>query len=802
MQPEIDAQLSNFFEETTPREFARVMRGYDPHQVDEYFKQLDGEVRQHREQVQALQQELSDAHRQIREQERPTYAGLGSRIEQLLRLAEEQATEIAQEARSAANELNAAAKVDAAEVRAAAENEAGELRANAKRETDELRASAEREADAIKTGARREADELTLTTEREVAKLRATADHEVAEKRASIERDIAKLRTTTEREVAQLKASAKRERDEILTTSKRQADEMRSQAQRILEESEAQRAQAEGEFEIQLASRREEAERQEAERLAAAQSATQKLVSEAEQRAATAEQRAAKASAQAEQTRREADQHSRQLVTNAKKNADQIVAQAKSQAEQLLADTKAEIERHRAGAQREVNELSKQKESISTHLAQISQLLGNQMPGLADALQPRQQQAVGTGAKAVGPAPAAPAPASSPQSAPAAPPRNGGPAAPAPQAATRQAAQPTQQARPPQGAQQARRPSSRCRPRARGTTTSGGRSSSRHTRGVRARTSERWPVRRHRPPFVIYNGFIQPGACARPARPRSGHRGLAAVDHQHLAGHVRGGLAGQEDRGAGHLLRPGPPVHRHRGDRGLPGGLVFPEVAVQLGRGPAGAQRVDPDAAGRPLDGERLGQRDQARLGRAVRGQERCRAHPGHGRDVDDRAAAPFRQVLADRVAHVHGRVEVQPDQLVPAGQPEIQERHHEAGPAGVVHHDVQVAQLVDRPRHRGLHRFLHGDVGGKDEGLPAQRGDLRRGLGQPVLTPGHQGQVRPGPGQGDRDRLPDPPGGAGDESFLARQVEERHAQSFHSVGSGAAAGFTRRTISFSTIRT
>ena len=180
MQPEIDAQLSNFFEETTPREFARVMRGYDPHQVDEYFKQLDGEVRQHREQVQALQQELSDAHRQIREQERPTYAGLGSRIEQLLRLAEEQATEIAQEARSAANELNAAAKVDAAEVRAAAENEAGELRANAKRETDELRASAEREADAIKTGARREADELTSTTEREVAKLRATADHEVA----------------------------------------------------------------------------------------------------------------------------------------------------------------------------------------------------------------------------------------------------------------------------------------------------------------------------------------------------------------------------------------------------------------------------------------------------------------------------------------------------------------------------------------------------------------------------------------------------------------------------------------------
>src|SRR6266513_737377 len=102
MQPEIDAQLSNFFEDAPARDFAKVMRGYDPHQVDEYLKQSELEMRQHREQAQALQQELTEAHRQLREQERPTYAGLGSRIEQLLRLAEEQATEIVGEARSAA----------------------------------------------------------------------------------------------------------------------------------------------------------------------------------------------------------------------------------------------------------------------------------------------------------------------------------------------------------------------------------------------------------------------------------------------------------------------------------------------------------------------------------------------------------------------------------------------------------------------------------------------------------------------------------------------------------------------------
>ena len=63
MQPDIDAQLSNFFEESSLRDFARVMRGYDPHQVNEHLKAVDGEMRQYRDQVQALQREqIGRAH--------------------------------------------------------------------------------------------------------------------------------------------------------------------------------------------------------------------------------------------------------------------------------------------------------------------------------------------------------------------------------------------------------------------------------------------------------------------------------------------------------------------------------------------------------------------------------------------------------------------------------------------------------------------------------------------------------------------------------------------------------------------
>jgi DivIVA domain-containing protein len=108
MQSDSDAQLTNFFEEAPPREFATVMRGYDRHQVDEHIRQIEAEVRQHREQSTTLKRELSEATRQIQEQERPTYSGLGARIEQLLRLAEEQATELVQAARSEANEIKAA----------------------------------------------------------------------------------------------------------------------------------------------------------------------------------------------------------------------------------------------------------------------------------------------------------------------------------------------------------------------------------------------------------------------------------------------------------------------------------------------------------------------------------------------------------------------------------------------------------------------------------------------------------------------------------------------------------------------
>src|SRR5215469_14431238 len=118
MDPGIGAQAGRVPGQAYPRPLKVEAPGFDRNQVESQARMLRG-------------------------RERSGYAQPGSRIEQLLRLAEEQVARIVQEARLAADELHAAAIADAAELRAAAENEAAKLRAAAGREADNLRGSAE-----------------------------------------------------------------------------------------------------------------------------------------------------------------------------------------------------------------------------------------------------------------------------------------------------------------------------------------------------------------------------------------------------------------------------------------------------------------------------------------------------------------------------------------------------------------------------------------------------------------------------------------------------------------------------------
>src|SRR5690625_7881816 len=117
------------------------MRGYDRAQVDHHIHALQRQLEEVREQVEALDSanmqisgELSEARAQLREAEKPSYAGLGSRIEQLLRSAEEQSSDVLGQANAQAKEIVDRAQARTEQFTEQAENEAREVPASARRD--------------------------------------------------------------------------------------------------------------------------------------------------------------------------------------------------------------------------------------------------------------------------------------------------------------------------------------------------------------------------------------------------------------------------------------------------------------------------------------------------------------------------------------------------------------------------------------------------------------------------------------------------------------------------------------------
>ncbi|WP_418608346.1 DivIVA domain-containing protein [Georgenia sp. SUBG003] len=120
--------------------FPVVMRGYDRAQVDQRIHALETSLTDARREVATLDSrllkisgELSEAQQRLRENERPTYAGLGSRVERLLRSAEEQALDVVTRANADAERTLTRAAQAAKALTERAEQESAALLADARR---------------------------------------------------------------------------------------------------------------------------------------------------------------------------------------------------------------------------------------------------------------------------------------------------------------------------------------------------------------------------------------------------------------------------------------------------------------------------------------------------------------------------------------------------------------------------------------------------------------------------------------------------------------------------------------------
>jgi hypothetical protein len=177
----------------------------------------------------------------------------------------------------------------------------------------------------------------------------------------------------------------------------------------------------------------------------------------------------------------------------------------------------------------------------------------------------------------------------------------------------------------------------------------------------------------------------------------------------------------------------------------------------------AGKDQPDVHRRVAQLDPERLGEPDERELRGAVAAEGRDAATPGERGDVDDRPVALGAHQRDDLLHHEERAEEVHAQHALQVGGVDVRDGARQED-AGVVHDDVEAAELGDDPADaRGDLRTLR-DVGRQDErraaGLARDRLELRSST---------RGERDAGAGGGERDRrgATDTARGAGDEHRL-----------------------------------
>src|SRR3954452_8211072 len=263
------------------------------------------------------------------------------------------------------------------------------------------------------------------------------------------------------------------------------------------------------------------------------------------------------------------------------------------------------------------------------------------------------------------------------------------------------------------------------------------------------------------------------------------------------AGDVRREIGAEERDSVRDLLRLPDAAHRGAPDHAL----VHLGVAhvERLCADDPGDDRVAGDAVPASLERERAREAEDARLrrrvGRLAEAAERAR-NRGH---VHDAAPAALLHVRPDRLCAVEAPGEVDAQVALPQLRALIRELCDVVERAGVVHEDVDSAELLDAARDSRVDLRAVGDVALQRERAPAERADLvdgRLGVDHPLRArrPGEHavalgllarvrleldvGDRDVGSGTGERLRVgaPEPARPAGDERDAAGEVDlERH---------------------------
>ena len=277
--------------------FRTILRGYDPEEVNAAFEELTKELEAARAEstgqdpdlsemkatIDQLQQELdemslytADLEERVSQAPRSTsFEDLGSRISQMLSLAQAESEDVRSSAKREADKLTAETQATAEQARTEAEAYASEVRSRADAESARINTQAQREAEEILDQADREAlarrEEAEAIYENQRARVAvAAADFEktLAERRDEAAREFAaQMKAQDEamqraeealyaiqEEAERYKAEAHEQAEITIRDASNQADDILKQAK-----ASAERIRRESEREVQAASARRDA---------------------------------------------------------------------------------------------------------------------------------------------------------------------------------------------------------------------------------------------------------------------------------------------------------------------------------------------------------------------------------------------------------------------------------------------------------------------------------------------------------------------------------------------------------------
>ena len=400
-------------------DFGTELRGYKRSDVDNVLNDLRGEIIKAAKDRQNSLEEIS----QLKEQLggiglgedgvlAPSYAGLGGRLESILRIAEEQSTRVIASADIDAERIIAGAKLEAARISEVAGQELDahnlEIENSRANTLDSATVHAQKlVADAIEEAARLRKDAID-----EASAIRGTVATEAAKQRASAKRETEALRADATREISELKAVAKQEVNQAKRASEEIAKEIEAERashdltlQKIQEETALaktkleqevaqttarlsfdneklatvladQAQQARADLEAELAARRAESERELLEAHQKAVEMNTRFLTGAEEQLSETKSRLAKvrrehkkildAIEEANQTgRTEADRESKKMMADAKKLAAKIVRDAED-------DATARV----AGAEQRLIELRAERNTIAEYVSSLRTIVG------------------------------------------------------------------------------------------------------------------------------------------------------------------------------------------------------------------------------------------------------------------------------------------------------------------------------------------------------------------------------------------------------------------------------------------